>query len=205
MSEAYTIQQGATFRATLAYMQPTLAVKAISAVSNSIRPTLTAAAHGIPAGMDWPVWIRGVKGMTKLNHDADKVGDQNAAYLATRVDANTLTLHADTSDWPAYASGGEIAYQPPVDLTGCTALMHVRERLIDAVPVLTLSSATAAPASRLTITAASGLIAIEISDEDTAAITWQTAVFDLEITHPDGSTTRLASSEFEVSPEVTRP
>lgn len=203
--EAYTIQQGATFRAKLTYMQPTLTVKPISGITTSIRPTLTAAAHGIPAGLDWPIWIRGVKGSVKLNHATEQLGDHNAAYLANRIDANTLTLLADTSDQPAYASGGEIAYQPPVDLTGCTALMHVRERLTDTATVLTLSSATAAPASRLTITAASGLIEIEISDEDTAAITWKTAVWDLEITHPDGSKTRLASGAFEMSPEVTRP
>lgn len=203
--EAYTIQQGATFRAKLTYMQPVLAVKAISGITTSIRPTLTATAHGIPAGIDWPVWIRGVKGPVKLNHATEQLGDHNAAYLATRVDANALTLLADTSDYPAYASGGELAYQPPVDLTGCTALMHVRERLTDTATVLTLSSATAAPASRLAITSASGLIEVEISDEDTAAITWKTAVWDLEITHPDGSKTRLASGQFVVDPEVTRP
>lgn len=204
MAEA-TIQQGATFRDKLLYMQPTLVVKAITGITQSIRPTLTAATHGIPAGVDWPVWIRGVKGMTKINHSAEQVADHDVAYQALRVDANSLTLQCDTTDFAAYGSGGEIAYQPPVDLTGCTALMHVRRRLSDAEPVLTLSSATAAPASRLIITPLSGVIEREVSDDDTALINWSTAVWDLEVTHPDGSVTRLADGQFKLSKEVTRP
>lgn len=199
-----TIQQGATFRDKLIYMQPTLTVKAITGITQSIRPVLSATGHGIPAGAEWPVWIRGVKGMTKINHNADQVGDHSAAYLATRVTDNTVSINADTTDLAAYASGGELAFQPPVDLTGCTALMHVRRRLSDAEPALTLSSETAAPASRLIITPAAGIIAREISDEDTALIDWSIAVWDLEVTHPDGSVTRLASGTFQLSKEITR-
>lgn len=200
-----TIQQGATFRDKLIYMQPTLTVKAITGITQSVRPVLTATAHGIPAGLDWPVWIRGVKGMTKINHAADDVSDHSLAFLATRVTDDTVTINADTTEFVAYASGGELIYQPPVDLTGCTALMHVRRRLSDASPVLTLSSETAAPASRLTISPTKGLIEREISDTDTAAIDWSTAVWDMEITHPDDSVTRLASGRFELSKEITRP
>ena len=186
MSSDYEIQQGATFRASFVYFQPTLNVKAITAISQSIRPVVAVTAHGIPAGTEWPVWIRGVKGMAKINHAAEDVEDQATAYLATRIDANSVSINADTTDFAAYASGGELAYNPPVDLTGCSARMDVRRRLSDTAAVLSLSSATAAPASRLTITPASGRIDKEITDEDTAAIDWKSAVWDLEVVHLQG-------------------
>ncbi len=203
----WTIEQGATFRASLLYLQPSLTVKTVTGISQSIVPVIAATGHGIPADVAWPVWIRGVAGMTKINHSAEQVGDHADAYHATRIDANTLSVEsADTTDYTAYSSGGQLAYQPPVDLTGCTARMEVRANLDDADAVLTLTTATAAPASRLSIAnPTSGKIDIEISDEDTAAIVaWESAVWDLEITHADGSKTRLASGTFSVSREVTR-
>lgn len=202
----YTIQQGATFRALFIWFQPALIVKAITGISQSVKPSATVASHGIPAGIDCPVWIRGVKGCVKLNHSAEQVGDTSVAYVATRADDNSVSLSADTVDMPAYASGGELVYQPPVDLTGCTARMDVRRRLADVATVLSLTSSGVAPASRLTITPAAGRIDIEISDEDTALIDWKTAVWDLEVEHPDGSVTRLVDgASFSVSREVTRP
>lgn len=201
----YEIKQGATFRARLLWMQPTLTVKAVTAVANSIRPALTATGHGIPVGIDWPLWIRGVKGMAKVNNDADDIGDQDKARWSSASDANTITLQIDTTDLGVYTSGGEIAYQPPVDMTGSTARMQIRKRLADAAPVLSLLSSTASPDSRLTITPAAGVIDIEISATDTEAIDWSAAVWDMEVVHADGSVTRVASGRFVLSKEVTRP
>lgn len=200
----YKIDQGSTFRARLLWMQPTVTVKSISAITKSVRPTVTAAAHGIPADVRWPVWIRGVKGgMSRINHDAAAVVDAEEAYQGQRVDDNTLTIDADTTDYAAYTSGGELVYRTPVDLSGCTARMQIRRRIGDAEPVLSLLSTTAAPASRLTLDA-SGIIDIEISDEDTAAIDWASALWDIEVVHPDGSVTRVASGKASLSREVTR-
>ena len=145
----YTIQQGATFRARLVWMQPTFSVKAITGISQSVRPVVSVTAHGIPADVDWPVWIRGVKGMGKVNHEADQVGDHALAFTARRVTDDTLLLFFDTTEFAAYSASGELIYQPPVDLTGCSARMQVRKRLGDAAPVLSLLSSGNSPASRL--------------------------------------------------------
>lgn len=199
----YTIQQGATFRVMAIWAQPTFVVKPITGVTKSFRPVLTAPAHGIPAGVDLGVWIRGVAGMTKLNHDASDVGIDDKKYYATRIDDNTLTLHCDTLDFQSYTSGGELIYQPSVDLTGCSTRMHVRRRISDAVPLLTLSSSGVAPASRLTI-GVYGQVGIEISATDTASMDWTSAVWDLEAVHPDTTVTRVLGGKISVSPEVTR-
>lgn len=201
----YPIEQGATFRARLLCLQPSLAVKAITAISNSSRPVVACTGHGIPAGVDFPVWVRGVKGMLAINHSAADVNDadQSVAYLAARSNDDSLILAKDTLDLPAYTSGGELVYQLPYDFAGAVARMDIRQSIADTLPALSLSSATASPLSRLTL--GSGTVDIEISDEDSAAIAWQTAVFDLEVEFSDGSVQRMAQGAFSADPEVTRP
>jgi hypothetical protein len=89
----------------------------------------------------------------------------------------------------------------PVDLTGCTARMQVREEVDSDTPLLTLTTEN----DRITLGDDEGTIDLYVSDEDTADIDWSSGVFDLEIEHPGGEVTRLAEGSVGVSPEVTRP
>ena len=88
----------------------------------------------------------------------------------------------------------------PVDLTGCTARMHVRARLEDAATLIVLTTEN----SRVTLGGTAGTVDLFISDEDTSAIAWTAGVWDLEISHPSGDVTRLAQGSISVSKEVTR-
>lgn len=87
-----------------------------------------------------------------------------------------------------------------IDLTGCTARMHIRAKLADATPLLMLTTENA----RITLGGVAGTVDLFISDEDTAALTWTGGVWDLEISHPNGDVTRLAEGGIGVSKEVTR-
>lgn len=87
-----------------------------------------------------------------------------------------------------------------IDLTGCTARMHIRAKLIDATTLLVLTTEN----GRITLGGISGTVDLFISDEDTAAIAWNSGVWDLEIAHPNGDVTRLAEGSVSVSKEVTR-
>jgi hypothetical protein len=49
-----------------------------------------------------------------------------------------------------------------------------------------------------------GTIDIVISATDTAAITWATGVYDLELVSSGGEVTRLIEGKIKVSKEVTR-
>lgn len=89
----------------------------------------------------------------------------------------------------------------PVDLTGCTARMQVRAEVESETPLLSLTTEN----DRITLGGAAGTIDLYVSDEDTAEITWEGGVHDLEIEHPSGEVTRLAEGSVSVSPEVTRP
>lgn len=88
----------------------------------------------------------------------------------------------------------------PVDLTGCTALAHIRETLESPDILITLSTAN----GKIVLGGAAGTVEIVLSAVETAAITWRAAVYDLEITFPDTTVRRLMYGGVSISPEVTR-
>lgn len=88
----------------------------------------------------------------------------------------------------------------PVDLTGCSALAHIRAKINSADPLLTLSTLD----DSIVLGDAAGTITIMIDAATTALITWTQAVYDLEITFADGTVRRVMSGTVTVSPEVTR-
>jgi hypothetical protein len=87
-----------------------------------------------------------------------------------------------------------------INLQGCTAKMQVRESKSAATVLLELSTQNAG----LVITAATGKIDIYISDENTATLPASGGVYDLEIYHGNGDTTRLCEGTLEFSDQVTR-
>lgn len=91
---------------------------------------------------------------------------------------------------------------PPVvvNLTGCTARMQVRGKLTDAAVLLDLTTANGG----VVLGGIAGTVTVKISALQTAAITWLSAVYDLEIIFADGTVRRLLSGGISVSLEVTR-
>ncbi len=92
------------------------------------------------------------------------------------------------------------AARQPIDLTGCTARMQIREEVEATAVLLGLTTENA----RIALGGATGTVDLTISAADTAAISWSAGVWDLEIVHPGGAVTRLAQGSCVVSPEVTR-
>lgn len=88
----------------------------------------------------------------------------------------------------------------PVDLTGCSARMQIREKLESTAVLLELSTTD----GRITLGGAAGTVNLRVEAVVTAAITWRTGVYDLEIEFADGTVRRLFSGPVAVSPEVTR-
>ena len=88
----------------------------------------------------------------------------------------------------------------PVDITGCTARMHARERLDETNALLTLTTENGA----ITLGGVAGTISLALTAIETAAITWARGVYDLELVYPDGRVRRLLTGKINVSPEVTR-
>lgn len=193
-----SIKQGKTFTLTLKYGQPQFAVKAITGVTKSGQAVVTATGHGLT--VDWPVWVVGVAGMDQLNHTSDELRDACAAYYAYYVDANSLRLDVDTTRFNAYTSGGEVLYHPPVNLTGFTARMQIRETVESTTVLHSLTTENGG----ITLGGAAGTIALTISATDTAAFTFDTAVYDLEIISGSGVVTEVMSGTVTLGDEVTR-
>jgi hypothetical protein len=181
--------QGATFRDTLRLCQGLFVYKPIQAISATGPVRLTVADHGLAT--DWPVWVREVRGLLDINREPVRV----PPWPAIRVDADTLEINALSAAGKSPA-GGELVYQPPVDLTGCSARMQIRDKPGGRL-LLELSSG-----SGLTLEPA-GALHREISAEQTAALDFQAAVYDLEVTFADGTVQRWAEGEVVLSPQVT--
>lgn len=88
----------------------------------------------------------------------------------------------------------------PINLTGHTAKLQIRESHASLDVLMELSTTN----GKITITPASGRIDIVITDEETSAITWKTAVYDLVLYAPDGTARRLIEGKVTVSEGVTR-
>jgi len=87
------------------------------------------------------------------------------------------------------------------DLTGWTAKMQVRTAPGAADPPL-LTAGTAD--GRITINAPGGIVMVDVPASVTEAMTWQSGVWDLEITNAGGTQTiRLAEGFASLSLEVT--
>ncbi len=196
----FTIRQGATFNPVLKYSQDHLTVKAITAVTNSGQAVVTATSHGLTG--DWPVYVVGVVGMRQLNHRPEDLKNAGRAYQAYYVDANSVRLNVDTTRFPAYASGGELLYRAPYDLTGFTARLQVRETVESTTTLLSLTTENGG----ITLGDAAGTITLYVSAADTADLDFDAAVYDLEIISDDDPAvvTRILYGDVSLSREVTR-
>lgn len=87
-----------------------------------------------------------------------------------------------------------------INLTGYVARMHIRETVESSTTIVTLTTEN----GRITLGGAAGTIVLNISATDTAAITQNLAVYDLEIVAGGGLVTRLLEGEVQFIDNVTR-
>lgn len=87
-----------------------------------------------------------------------------------------------------------------VDLTDYTAKMQVRTSPSDPSVLVELSTVN----GRITLTPASGRITLTLFASTTTSLTPGQYVYDLELTAPDGTVTRLLQGGFVVIAQVTQ-
>lgn len=184
---AITIKQGKTYRNVLRWEAKPFIYKAISAITQGGPARITATGHSIPDG--WRVMVESVKGMSEIN--SDQMG-LNRWQLATVIDANTVELNdVNSSLFKAYKSGGFLKLYSPVDMTGYTARMVIKD-----AAGATVYSATP------TVDNVSKTVSIDISATDTAAMTFSKAVMEVEIESPTGQVTQLLFAQVSLEREV---
>lgn len=87
-----------------------------------------------------------------------------------------------------------------VDLTGFSALMHMRKNVDDSSTLLELSTSN----NRIALGGSNGTIAITISATDTASLPAVEGVYDLEINNGSGIIEKVIAGTFTIIKQVTR-
>ncbi|MGY0522629.1 hypothetical protein, partial [Pseudomonas aeruginosa] len=146
---------------------------------------LTIPGHGLPD--TWLAWIDGVQGMPELN----RARLRQLPHRVASIDDDTIEINLLSAVGLAPV-GGQLIYQPPVDLTGAEVRMQIRAEPGGTV-LLTLSLGSGLEF------AGAGTISREISASATAALEWSAAVYDVDVTYPDGTVHRYYSGPISVS------
>lgn len=192
----FVIEQGKTFSQVVRWEAPPIIYKAITAVSQTAPVSITSASHGIPNG--WRVAVVSVKGMTQINASSVPPKDKDY-YVATVKDVNTIELNEiNAADYKAYVSGGYLQFNTPVDLTGYTARMSIKDK-VGGTELLRLDDTN----NRILINNSDKTIRLVADATTTAALTWKKGVYDLELVSPGGVVTALLTGTVTVSKEVT--
>jgi hypothetical protein len=146
------------------------------------------ASHGLTTG--WRATVVSANGMEEINA-VNTPPRESEYHQVTIVDPNTIEFNAvNSADYGTYVDGGYLQYYTPVDLTGYTAEMDIRDRIGGTV-LFTLS------------TGVDQRIIIDPSAADTDDLTFTRGVYDLEMYAPSGAVTTIFSGKISVIREIT--
>lgn len=163
----FSVKEGATVEKSFYWYSGTPVSVAISAITLAAPPVFTAAGHGLPTEMI-PVQLQSIRGPRQLNTASGE------RVHALKLSTDTFSVPGiSSSGLAAYTGGGYLTYVPPKDLTGYTAVMHIRRAYGTVTAIDELTSV----AGDITITAAEGLVSVRFE----APYGIQEAVYDLQL------------------------
>lgn len=197
------IQQGRTFTLALRWETEPIVYKAITAITQTAPARLTVTSHGCPDG--WRAAVTGVKGMSEINAEANNVKERDF-HPVTVIDANTIEFNeVDASGYKAYTSGGFLQYNTPVDLTGYTGRMKIKDKVGGTVLLSTEAGDTPLDVIDIAIDTSAKTITLTIAASATDDITWGRGVYDLEMVSNDLEPviTAILTGKVSVTKEVT--
>ncbi len=199
MKKNIRIQQGSTFEWVVRWQSREVAFAAITAITKAAPPVITATAHGMPNG--WRGAITNVRGMTDLNAASDPPDPVDDYYEFEVTDANTLSPKGvDATGFGTYTSGGVIRYYEPVDLSGYTARMHIRQSLTATTTLLELTTEN----GRIALDNTAKTITVTIDAVDTAALDFTSGVYSLELVRSTDEVAEILVGTVTLVKEVTR-
>lgn len=198
----FEILIGSTWEYVIRWGTTPIVRKPITNIDLSLgAPRLSVSSHGLFEG--WGVAVYGVKSPRQINA-VNNPPEGSDYHSATVIDTGTIELNDVTpvdengQEWPAYTSGGFIQYDTPVDLTGYTARMSIKDKIGGAV----LHSLTTENGG-IVIDPAAKTILLSIPAATTEDFTWSRGVYDLEMVSSAGKVTRIISGRIALSREVT--
>lgn len=187
----FKITQGSTFTQTLRWESGTKVYKPISSILKQAPMVVIAATHGLPVG--WRTKITNLTGMKEIS--------STQYYTVSAATTDSITINAVNSlGFSDYVSGGILEYNDPVNLAGFSARMQIRAKLEDTAIIKELTTQN----NGIILDNTLKTIKIYISATDTAALTFQNAVYSLELVSGGGEVTQLVNGTISLVKEVTR-
>lgn len=191
------IGQGKTFQRVVRWETEPFIYNAITAIAKTAPARITAAGHDVPDG--WRVAVVSVLGMKQINASAAPPKERDY-HRATVIDNNTVDVNEiNAAGYSDYLSGGYLQFYTPQPLVGCEARMTIR----DAIGGTQLVALTSNPAAGITLDDINKSITVVITAAATAAFTWDTGVYDLEVEDAGGVVTGLLYGSVTVNKEVS--
>ena len=194
----FPIVKGSTFIRVLRWESAPLVYTPITAISKAAPAVVTSAAHGLVDG--WRATVVSAGGMRQINakNSPPKARD---FHKITYVGTNQISFNdIDSSNFTAYTSGGYLCSYTPVSLANYTARMKIRAAASSPDVLVSVVSGAG-----ITLDDTNHTITITLSAADTAAYTFASGVFDLELVSGDATpvVTKLLSGTVTVLDEVT--
>jgi len=113
-----------------------------------------------------------------------------ATYNFTIDQGTTVSIQ-----WAYKTAAGAV-----IDLTNYTARLQARPTVSSSITVMDCTTAN----GQLTVTGATGVVTLALTAVESAALDFNSAVYDLEIVSPAGAVIRLVQGTVTLSREVTR-
>jgi len=191
----YKIYEGSTFQETFRWESQTKSYAQISAITKSAPCVITTSAnHTCP--LNWRARITGAGGMKEINITSD-----DEYYLVTSKTNNTVTLNQiNSANYTTYTSGGILEWNTPIDLTGYTAQMQIRETLDSSTVIHEMTTSNGG----IAIDTTNYSITINIPAATTRNFDFTTAVYSLELTDINAVVTTFVTGNLTLVREITR-
>lgn len=188
----FKVYQGSSFSEVLRWESSRKIYKVITGITKAAPVVITSIGHGVPPG--WRVKLTDIGGMKELNNTTDY-------RVATVLTSDSLEINSiNSSSYTPYVSGGVLEYNEPIDLTGYTARMQIRAKIDDPVILTELTTEN----NGIILNNTTKSIILQITAIATAAATWKSAVYNLELISSGGQVTTLCVGNLTLTKEVTR-
>lgn len=196
LKQKLTILKGRTFEKGVRWESSPHVYVPIQAIAKQA-PALvtTTVAHGLTAG--WRAAVVSVLGMTAINAASSPPADSDYRPVTIKTPTQVEFNDINAAEFETYISGGYLQFYTPVDLTGFTARMSIKDR--DGVLLLSLTTENGG----ITVDNAAKLITLQITAAASAALTWTSGNYDLELVSTDGKVSCLMKGSVTVTPEIT--
>lgn len=194
----YTLKRGETWDRVLTWSVLPLVYKAITGIPSLAPLRLTVPSHDMPP--EWLVAISNVGGMRQINAENEPPLDDEYVQ-ATVVDNDTIEINSiNAASYNAYTSGGYVRFYTPVDLTGFTARMDIKDKIGGTI-LHTLSTTL----GTIVLDPVNYTISLHIDADDTSGFDWNTAVYSLELADDNdpANVTELLVGRIYMTGEVT--